>query len=157
MTTSPALARLLDTAEVTRVLYEYCELVDANRQADVVALFTANAVYDHGHGRVFTGQAQLTQLFQALDDNTATSHHLSNVVVSFVDDDTVASRSVLYAYHRRASGQVVHLWGRYVDTLVRVGPSWRLRSRSLLASAEAGVDPDPGWPSRYQLIPRQGR
>jgi ketosteroid isomerase-like protein len=151
------IAGLVDVADVTRLLYDYCEYVDANRQADVLDLFTDDAVYDHGHGRVFRGQAELAELFRALDANDATSHHLSNVSVSFTAEGAALCRSYVYAYHRRReSGAEVHLWGRYVDTLVRVGLSWRIRSRSLLAAAERGVEPDPGWSSRYQLIARHG-
>ena len=152
------IARLLDEAEVTRVLYDYCALVDANRQADVLDLFTDDAVYDHGHDRVFRGRAGLTDLFRALDDNVATSHHLSNVRVRFSHDDEAHAHSYLYAYHRRrTTGDVVHLWGRYADTLVRAGGSWRLRTRALLAAAEQGVAPAPGWATRYHLIDRAGR
>jgi ketosteroid isomerase-like protein len=152
------LARLLDEADVTRVLYDYCDLVDANRQADVLDLFTDDAVYDHGHDRVFRGRAGLADLFRALDDNVATSHHLTNVRVRFSHDDEAHAHSYLYAYHRRrASGDVVHLWGRYADTLVRAGGSWRLRSRALLAAAEQGVAPDSGRATRYQLIDRVSR
>jgi hypothetical protein len=150
--------RLLAVADVTAVLYEYCTLVDANRQADVVGLFTDDGRYDHGHGRVYLGRAELAELFRALDDNVATSHHLSNVEVRLADPATAHARSYLYAYHRRrTSGAEVHLWGRYVDVLVLVGPSWRIRERTLLAAAEGGVEPDPGWSSRYQLIERVGR
>jgi 3-phenylpropionate/cinnamic acid dioxygenase small subunit len=152
------LARLADEADVTRVLYDYCALVDANRQADVLDLFTDDAVYDHGHGRVFRGRTGLAELFRALDDNVATSHHLSNVRVRLSHDDEALADSCLYAFHRRrATGDVVHLWGRYADTLVRAGGSWRLRSRALFAAAEQGVAPDPGWASRYQFIDRIGR
>ncbi len=149
------LALLADTADVTEVLYEYCRRVDENRQHDVVELFTADAVYDHGHGRVFRGRARLAELFRALDDNQATSHHLSNVSVRFPAGDVAHADSYVYAYHRRrASGDEVHLWGRYADVLVRAGASWRISSRALLAAAERGVAPDEGWPSRYQLIAR---
>lgn len=155
---SPAaerLSRLVETADVTAVLYEYCSCVDANRQRDVLDLFTDDAVYDHGHGRVFEGRARLGELFRALDENVATSHHLSNVTVRFGADGMAYADSYVYAYHRRrVSGAEVHLWGRYADKLVRDGASWRIRNRTLLAAAESGVAPDAGWPSRYQLITR---
>jgi ketosteroid isomerase-like protein len=152
-----AVARLVATAEVTRLLHEYCVQVDANRQEAVLDLFTDDAVYDHGHGRVFRGRAQLAELFRALDDNVATSHHLSNVSVRPSHDGAAHAHSYVYAYHRRRSGDVVHLWGRYVDTVARVGASWRIRRRTLLAAAEQGVPADPGWATRYQLIDRVGR
>lgn len=150
--------RMADVYEVTQLLYEYCVRVDANRQRDVLDLFTEDAVYDHGHGRVYVGRTRLAELFAAVNGNEATSHHLSNVMVTFSDADTAHSYSYVYAYHRRAgSGREVHLWGRYADTLVRTPNGWRISHRRLLAAAERGVDPDPGWTTRYQLIDRVGR
>lgn len=159
-----AVARLTDEAAVTRVLYRYCDLVDANRQADIVALFTPEATFDYGHGQVYTGQEALRGLFSNLDRNDATSHHLSNVTITFDDADTARSHSYLYAYHRRrGTDHLVHLWGRYDDVLVRrehPGPGgelWAIAARALTGAAELGIDPDPGWPSRYPLIERVGR
>jgi hypothetical protein len=156
--------RLTDTADVTYVLHRYCELVDANRPADIVALFAPGASFDYGHGKIFTGLQQLSTLFGGLDQNEATSHHLSNITVSFDNPGTARSHSYIYAYHRRrADGQLVHLWGRYDDVLIRRtvpgagGERWAIEHRALRGAAEHGVDPDPGWPSRYELIARTGR
>jgi hypothetical protein len=149
------LGRLVATADVTGVLHEYCVRVDENRQRDVLDLFTDDAVYDHGHGRVYRGRSRLAELFRALDDNVATSHHLSNVTVRFPADGLAHADSYVYAYHRRrGSGDEVHLWGRYADILVRTGAAWRISRRALFAAAERGVAPDEGWSSRYQLITR---
>lgn len=151
------LERLLAEADITRLLHDYCALVDANRQPDVLDLFTDDAVYDHGHGRVYRGRQEMAQLFAALDGNSATSHHLSNIRIRFAHDDAAHAHSYIYAFHRRVSGEVVHLWGRYVDTVVRREGRWWFRERALLAAAEEGVEPDPGRASRYALIDRVGR
>lgn len=158
MDRSAAVDRLVLVDEVTSTLLTYCNLVDANRQGDVLDLFLDDATYDHGHGRIYTGRSELAQLFAQLDANDATSHHLSNVQVQLLDGGTATSWSYVYAYHRRSgTGQVVHLWGRYADTLVRTADVWRFRTRTLLAAAEGGIAPDPGWSTRYQHIERFGR
>jgi 3-phenylpropionate/cinnamic acid dioxygenase small subunit len=143
---------------VTDLLYRYCDLVDANRQAEVVELFTADAVYDHGHGRVYAGHAALAELFGALTGNSATSHHLSNVRFVHLESGMIACNSYVYAYHRRAtSGDEVHLWGRYDDLVAQRDGEWRFVRRALLGAAERGVEPDAGWSSRYALPFRVGR
>jgi 3-phenylpropionate/cinnamic acid dioxygenase small subunit len=143
---------------VTDLLHRYCELVDANRQSEVVELFTADAVYDHGHGRLFQGQADLTRLFSSLTDNAATSHHLSNIRFVHLEPGLIACTSYIYAYHRRAaSGEEVHLWGRYKDLVILQTGGWRFQRRALLGAAERGVAPDEGWSSRYELPFRVGR
>ncbi|WP_433045897.1 nuclear transport factor 2 family protein [Dactylosporangium sp. CS-033363] len=152
------LERLVAEAAVTRVLFDYCDLVDANRQADVLELFTGNAVFDHGHGRVYRGRAELARMFRSLDDNLATSHHLSNVRVTVAGSEHARADSYVYAYHRRRlNHDTVHLWGRYADTLVLRDGRWLFASRALLAAAEDGVPPDAGFASRYALIARAGR
>jgi SnoaL-like domain len=145
-------------AEIADLLYEYCDLVDANRQADVVALFAMDAEYDHGHGRVYHGSGELSTLFAALDLNEATSHHLSNVRIQVADPVSATCHSYVYAYHRRlGSGDEVHLWGRYDDIVTCVSGRWRFCRRRLTAAAERGIAPDAGYRSRYELIPRVGR
>jgi hypothetical protein len=139
--TAVALGRLRERDAINGLLLLYCELVDGNRQADVLNLFTEDATYDHGHGRVFTGRAELASLFAQLDLNDATSHHLSNVHIELEPGQAgrASSRSYVYAYHRRTgSGQVVQLWGRYHDSLVKrevcgssgTAPCWRARRQA---------------------------
>ena len=60
------LQRAADEAAITRLLYAYCDAVDANRIDDIVALFTADAVFDLGYGRVYTGLAELARVFGQL-------------------------------------------------------------------------------------------
>jgi ketosteroid isomerase-like protein len=170
MTEEPAasltavVARLADEGAITRVLHDYCDHVDANRSDAIVALFTDDAVFDFGYGRIFTGASELSQLFLALAGYDATSHHLSNIVIDFTGPDVAECRSHVYAFHRRAdTGATMHLWGRYSDTLVRrrdddpTSPRWAIRQRPQRAAAEAGTEPGAGVPGRWEPIPRVGR
>ena len=150
--------RARDEAAITRLLYAYCDAVDANRTADIVGLFTADAVFDFGYGRLYTGPAELAGLFGQLDSYSATSHDLSAVVIEFDDDDTARCRSHVYAFHLRAdTGAPVHLWGRYSDVVVRSGGTWAIARRQLRAAAELGAPPAPGRPGRWEPVDRQGR
>jgi ketosteroid isomerase-like protein len=149
------LQRAEDEAAITRLLYAYCDAVDANRTDEIIALFTADAVFDLGYGRVYTGQAELAELFSHLDVYRATSHDLSTVVIDFDDDDTARCRSHVYAFHLRAdNGAPVHLWGRYTDVVVRVGGNWALARRQLRAASELGASPAPGRSGRWEPVQR---
>jgi ketosteroid isomerase-like protein len=157
-------ARLADEAAITRVLYDYCDHVDANRTDAIVALFSDDAVFDFGYGRIFNGPAELSKLFRGLTTYEATSHDLSNVVIDFASPDVAHCRSHVYAFHRRAdTGSVLHLWGRYTDLLIRrrdtdlASPGWVIRQRRLRAAAESGTEPEAGFPARWEPIPRAGR
>jgi ketosteroid isomerase-like protein len=141
------LQRAADEDAITRLLYAYCDAVDANRIDEIVALFTADAVFDLGYGRVYTGLAELARVFGQLGLYRATSHDLSTVVIEF-DDDTARCRSHNYAFHLRADdGAPVHLWGRYYDVVVRAGGTWAIARRQLRAAAElARHRSRPAWP-----------
>jgi ketosteroid isomerase-like protein len=148
------LHRLADEAAITRLLSAYCDAVDANRTDEIVALFTADAVFDIGYGRVYTGPAELARLFSQLDFYRATSHDLSTVVIDFDDNDTARCRSHVYAVHVRAdNGALVYLWGRYTDVVVRTGGTWAIARRQLRAAAELGAPPARGRPGRWEPVP----
>ena len=150
------LQRAADEAAITRLLYAYCDAVDANRIDEIVALFTADAVFDLGYGRVYTGLAELARVFGQLGLYRATSHDLSTVVIEFDDDDTARCRSHVYAFHLSADdGAPVHLWGRYYDVVVRVGGTWAIARRQLRAAAELGAPPAPGRPGRWEPAERR--
>lgn len=152
----PTLDDLVERDRVARVLFAYADHVDRAQVDPLLALFTTDARFDFGFGRVFEGHEQLGQLFERLALNEATSHHVSNVVVD-VEGDEATARSAVYAFHRRAgTGDEVHLWGRYTDRLVRVDGAWLFRERVLRAAAERGLEPEPGRDSFYEPIPRTG-
>ena len=145
-----------DERAITRLLYAYCDAVDSNRSEDIVALFTPDAVFDLGYGRVYTGSDDLMRMFAALDFYRATSHDLSTVVIDFDGDDTARCRSHVYAFHLRADGgEPVHLWGRYTDTVVRSGGGWLISRRALRAAAELGAPPAAGRPGRWAPTQRR--
>ena len=148
----PADARAVEA--IRRVLFRYGEYVDRLHVDAVLELFTDDATFDFGFGRVFAGREQLRELFERLSLNEATSHHISNAIID-VDGDEARASSVVYAYHRRAAtGEEVHLWGRYDDELVIDRERWRFRRRVLRAAAERGIEPAPGQATFYEPIDR---
>lgn len=150
--------RLEDRMRIERLMGAYCEYVDRNEQEALLDLFTEDAVFDFGFGRVYRGRSELRDLFERLDTNDATSHHLSNVHITFESRDAARCEAVVYAYHRRrGSGGEVHLWGRYSDEVRRIGEEWRFVRRSLRAAAEGGTSPHPGKTTFYERIERLGR
>jgi ketosteroid isomerase-like protein len=149
------LRRAADEAAITRLLYAYCDAVDANRPDEIVALFTADAVFDLGYNRIYTGSDELARLFGQLDVYRATSHDLSTVVIDFENDDTARCHSHVYAFHLLAdNGAPVHLWGRYDDVALRVRGTWAIARRKLRAAAELGAPPAPGRPGRWEPAER---
>lgn len=129
--------RLVDKDEIERVLYDYANYLDLNETKSLVALFTPDCHISYGgeHGADGADAYRETlehEKFGVGAFFAATSHHVANVVIDFVDDATANVRSVLYAWHRynrdRPDGVVM---GQYHDVFVRTGDGWRIQRREL--------------------------
>jgi ketosteroid isomerase-like protein len=141
--------------EIANLLSDYCWYVDRLEVDSVMGLFTDDATFDLGHGRVHTGHASLRSLYDRLGVYAATSHHVSNPRID-AGTELATARSGLYAHHVRHDGSTMTLWGVYLDELVRVDGSWRISNRSLRASAESGGRPEGGQQTHFELLPRRG-
>ena len=142
-----------DATRIANVLSDYCFFVDRLDVETVIDLFTEDARFDLGLGRVFTGREELRRLYERLDVYTGTSHHLTNPRID-VNGDKATARSGIYAHHRRHDGSTMSVWGVYDDELDRKGDRWLIRRRSLRASLEEGGRPDPGRDAHFERLPR---
>ncbi|MEV1131889.1 nuclear transport factor 2 family protein [Agromyces sp. NPDC049794] len=129
--------RLVDEGDIKRVLYEYGYHLDMANPEKMLPLFVSEleVVYGPEHGAV-GAEAYLDTL---ANDKTGiaaffagTSHHVSNVVIDFLDEDNAEVRSVLYAWHKynreRPDGIV---YGQYHDVFVRTEEGWKIQRREL--------------------------
>lgn len=142
-----------DEQQVLNLLSDYCWLVDRRDVGAVVELFTPDASFDLGLGRVHRGWDELRVLYDRLDAYVATSHHCTTPRLDLAGD-AGRVRSAMYAFHRRGDLSEMHLWGAYLDEVVRTGDGWRFAARSLRASAEKGTVVEQGNPSAFEVLPR---
>lgn len=123
------LRELVDRHEITALIHAYCERFDRNDPGGVAALFTPDAVIDYNpDSEVITG-ARLEELIAEGLRATfaATSHHVSNITITFEDPDTARSLSYLDAWHRYHDGAPDgFLWGRYLHRFRRTDQGWRI-------------------------------
>lgn len=150
---------------ITETLLDYCELVDRNDPAGLVdRVFAPGGAFELGSSRAVVGRENLAKMFaRTLAAFSATSHHLSNVRISFttegdqtaptIQTDPAPTRAhataFIYAWHRTVGGEQVEVWGRYADTLVRTGTGWRIESRR---ATTAGAE---GWANApFEFIDR---
>ena len=141
--------------EIANLLSDYCWHVDRLEVGSVLGLFTPEAGFDLGHGRTFTGHAELRRLYQRLDVYAATSHHITNPRID-VRGERATSRAGLYAHHLRRDGSTLRLWGVYLDELVRLDDGWRISYRTLRACDEEGGRPEGDDPTHFERLPRSG-
>jgi SnoaL-like domain len=98
-----AVRELTDRVAVTEVLYSYARLVDERDFAAAAGVFTDECVAEYGihETEIMRSSAAVADwLTSQLRDGSATSHHISNVQVSFPDADHAEATCYVYAWHR---------------------------------------------------------
>lgn len=136
-----AVRELIDRQAITELIYAYCERFDRNDPEGVAELFTADAIIDYNPDTPnITGAEMAGTIAIGLRDIfAATSHHVSNVMITFESSDTARSLCYVDAWHRYHSGTPDgYLWGRYVNRYRRTGAGWRITS--LLLQAAGTID-----------------
>ncbi|MCL3819855.1 nuclear transport factor 2 family protein [Aeromicrobium wangtongii] len=139
--TKMSMDRIEDRLAVADVVHAYAEGVDDGDCARVASLFAPDCVF-----RAFAGPkgeargiAEVEKLLdRLLTTFRMTSHHVSNSRIAFDGADRAAATTALHAWHRfveeRPDGL---LWGRYVDTFVRIDGSWLFAERELRIAGES--------------------
>ncbi len=142
METSSLVEELADRHAIADLINAYCFHFDNNEPEAVAALFTADAVVDYGPEAttIVGAEAIATTIAVGLEQTfLATSHHVSNIRITF--DGPVHARSVsyLYAWHCYVDGSPDgELWGRYRHSFVRTAAGWRISALLLEAAGMVG-------------------
>jgi hypothetical protein len=121
--------RLADRRAVEDALIAYAFHFDRNEPAEVGGLFADDAVVDYGPDMpTIDGRDALVEAITAglRDIFEATSHHISNAMVTFDDDDSATLIAYLHAWHRYRDGSPDgYLWGQYHTRLRRTDGGWK--------------------------------
>jgi ketosteroid isomerase-like protein len=140
--TTSLVQELADRQAIADLIFAYCLHFDNNEPEAVAALFTDDAVVDYGPeaSTIVGADAIATTIAVGLEKTfLATSHHVSNIQITFDGADRARSVSYLYAWHRYVDGSPDgELWGRYRHSFVRTDSSWRISG--LLLEAAGTVD-----------------
>lgn len=133
--------RLVDRHLIAELFHAYAWHFDRNEPQAIAALFTEDATVDYGpeaptsHGieEISAGIGHgLSTIF------AATSHHVSNISVDFLDSRTATAVAYVYAWHRYHDGSPDgHLWGQYEAGLRKIGHGWRIADLMLRAAGTA--------------------
>jgi len=147
-----ALSALVDRQSIVDLVHDYARLVDDGRADAVADLFTEDCTFRSTRGRngTSTGRdAVRERMHLLLSTFAATSHHVSNIQVTFTGPDRAEGLTYLYAWHDFTDDRPVgHLWARYVDVFQRTPTGWRIAERSLHVTGEK--DFAFGWLPPYR-------
>jgi ketosteroid isomerase-like protein len=140
--------QLADESEIRRVLSRYCQHLDAREPALAVrAVFTEDAVDDHGRPDVPRGRAAIEAMFtRAYEHLEATAHMVSHSDIE-VHGDAAHARTYVTAWHwLKSSAQLGQtrpadfvLVAVYNDDFRREPEGWRIAHRRLEPLGPGGV------------------
>ncbi|MFC4913200.1 nuclear transport factor 2 family protein [Actinomadura gamaensis] len=120
-----------DRTAITDLISLHGQLTDDGELDRMHEVFTEDVVYDVsdvGFGELH-GLAAFRDAAERLGDGNPVGHHVTNVVLSEVDDDEVHVRSKAIAVHADGSaGSAV-----YRDVVKRGPHGWRITRRTILA------------------------
>jgi ketosteroid isomerase-like protein len=135
---STANARAGDRLLIAELLYAYAYHFDRNEPEVVASLFTEDAVIDYGpEVPDIRGRATIADRIRpGLDEIfAATSHHISNVSVTFAGADDAVAVAYVYAWQRFHDGSPDgHLWAQYHTRVRRTAEGWRIAELVLKAA-----------------------
>jgi ketosteroid isomerase-like protein len=130
--------RLADRLEIADLVHAYCFHFDDNEPEAVAVLFTEDATLDYGpEFPPIAGRAAIAPVIAVGLERTfaATSHHVSNMRITFDGDDEASAVTSLYAWHRYRDGSPDgELWGRYHHRFRRTDDGWRIAELVLRAA-----------------------
>ena len=154
----PEMRHLVDHQQIEQVLIAYCVHLDRMDLAALTALFTADCDVDYGDDPRLKskGAAGLGASLERMWRWARTSHHLSNVMIEFEDDETAQATSYVQAWHERADGSSATIMGQYHDRIVRQSGRWLIAQRRMVMNGcDAGftvpihpferLPPPDGW------------
>jgi ketosteroid isomerase-like protein len=132
------LQELADRQAIVDLIHAYCYHFDQNEPDAVAALFTAEATIDYGPEatRIVGADNIAATIAVGLNETfAATSHHVSNISITFDGPDAATGVTYLYAWHRYRDGSPDgHLWGRYHHRFERSSDGWRIGELVLRAA-----------------------
>lgn len=138
MTIDVRLQRLVDEAEIRRVVCQYARAVDRCDWELLRSCYHPGAIDDHGafHGTV----DELIGLLE-LEEWESTDHFVANQLVDFEEDGDVAwVETYVYALHRSRTARDEPLIdaignGRFFDRFERRDGEWRIAHRRVVFGA----------------------
>lgn len=118
-----------DRNDITDLINLHAHLLDSGELDRAGELFTSDVVYDvtdFGFGTV-NGRTALREYLLKLGDANPVGHHVTNIVITQIDEDTASVRSKVLGVS--ATGTVRSVV--YEDTLTRQASGWRISHRTV--------------------------
>lgn len=125
---------LHDRFAIHELLADYCRFLDTMELDALAALFTPDCevVYGDGPELHSRGSEALAASLQRMWRWARSSHHLSNVHITFDGEDSADVLSYVLAWHERPDGSTATIYGQYRDRVQRTALGWQIARRHML-------------------------
>lgn len=128
-----ALARMQDEQAIERIVHDYAFYLDMNQPEKMVELFVDDCEVSYAPNFGASGIEAYKQTLDGIGTFfTATSHHVSGVVIDWVSDAEANVRAIVLAIHRYTKERPDGIfYGQYHDVVVKQDGQWKFKSRIL--------------------------
>lgn len=129
--------QLIAAEEIRRLIFDYAYHLDMNHPQQLADLFVDDCEVVYGPNFGAVGKIAYAKTLEGVGSYfVATSHHVSNIIIDFKNNDEANVRSVLYAFHRYTRQRPDStVWGQYHDEVVRMNGRWQFKRRELRVAA----------------------
>lgn len=119
-------------AGIEAVTAAYTQALDAERPADVVALFTDDGVFEiPGWNVRAEGKDALLEAYKGFAAERPRRHVIANTLITSWSAAEATVSNDLLVVEKTGAGWAIAMVGRYADTLRRVNGDWRFARRTL--------------------------
>jgi 3-phenylpropionate/cinnamic acid dioxygenase small subunit len=124
---------MVETRRIERMFFDYAYHLDQNHPRELAELFVEDCEVSYAPNFGAQGKTAYEMTLGGIGPYfQATTHHVSNIVVSFVSDTEARVRSIVLALHRyRKERPDGWLFGQYHDVVVKEGGRWKFKRREL--------------------------
>jgi ketosteroid isomerase-like protein len=138
-------------SSVNASLQAYADALDRADFPALLALFTADAVWEYAPGLSRQGHDEIGAFFkERLRAFAQTSHNVGPPVVRWgANSGIYESTAYFTAMHQLRDGTRYSVWGRYVDTLLKTNTGALISRRCVVAHVTEGTK------GAYNQLPRQ--
>ena len=151
-----------DTEAITALVMSYAERLDAGDLDGVASLFAHATWRSAARREPLRGATAVRRAYDAVllyDGSPCTRHVLTNLVVQLDGPERATARSYFTVLQARPDFRLQPIiCGRYHDTFVRVGGTWRFADRFILTDLIGdlsrhlrGNAPIPGTPGTSKI------
>ena len=146
------LQEMLDHHEIRKVLSIYCHGCDRGDAALMGSVYLADSWDDHGPLQAPGPEFAQVMMRRILEDTDALYHQLGQSLIR-TDGDVAHAETYFFAVAREADEHGAplcnQLGGRFVDTLERVGDTWKIRHRIAVRDWSISLPIVSDWDARF--------